>query len=204
MTSHPKDATDELFEVMADCRKVARHIHLPFQAGNDRILKLMNRGYTYEGYLNKIKYARKLMPDIVITSDVIVGYPTETEEEFEDTLRLMGEVRFDAMFTFIYSKRPGTAAAQLTDPVSRKEKQKRFDKLLEVQNKISEEKHMEYVGKNVTVLVDETVNDINYPLRARTNGNRLVHLKGQPECLGNFIDVKITGCSTFALFGEVI
>jgi len=203
MTSHPKDASYELFLAMAESAKAARHIHLPFQSGSDRILKLMNRGYTQAEYLDKVATARRLMPDIVITSDVIVGFPGETEEEFEDTLRLVEEARFDAMFTFIYSKRPGTPAAKLPDSVSRDEKQVRFDRLLELQNGISDEKHLRYVGRTVRVLVDEESHDERYPLKARTNGGRLVHLHGGTELLGHFIDAKITICNSWALFGEV-
>ena len=201
MTSHPKDASDELFKAMAESEKAAKHIHLPFQAGNDRILKLMNRGYTHVGYLEKIAAARELMPDIVITSDVIVGFPGETDEEFEDTLRLVEKARFDAMFTFIYSKRPGTPAADLPDSSRREEKQARFDRLLEIQNAISEEKHSQYVGKTVRVLVDEKSHDERYPLKARTNGGRLVHLRGNTELEGSFIDAEITHCNPWSLFG---
>jgi len=204
MTSHPKDATKELFKAIAESEKAARHIHLPFQAGSDRILKLMNRGYTSDEYLDMIEYARSLMPDIVITSDVIVGYPGETDEEFNDTLRLVEKARFEAMFTFIYSKRPGTTAAKLEDTVSREQKQIRFDKLLEIQNKISDEKHLEYVGKTIKVLVDEVSGNEKYTLQARTNGGRLVHLKGKPELFGTFLNVMITHSSTWALFGSAI
>ena len=123
MTSHPKDATKKLFDVMAASPKIAKHIHLPFQAGNDRVLKAMNRGYTADKYLSLIEYARSVMPEIVLTSDVIVGFPGETEEEFEDTLKLIETVGFDALFTFIYSPRKGTPAAELPDPFSRAEKQ---------------------------------------------------------------------------------
>jgi len=221
MTSHPKDASKELFHAMAESEKAAKHIHLPFQAGSDRILKLMNRGYTQKEYLDKIEYARKLMPDLVITSDVIVGYPGETEEEFEDTLKLVEAAQFDAMFTFIYSKRPGTPVAKLPDSVTREEKQVRFDRLMDLQNEISEKKHEAYVGKCVRVLVDgyasgaensdETAScEIEYPIKARTNGGRLVHLKQldtQNGCssslLGKFIDVKITHINNWSLFGEV-
>jgi len=202
MTSHPKDASIELFRAMAESKKVARHIHLPFQAGSDRILRLMNRGYTHSMYLEKIVAARSLMPDIVITSDVIVGYPGESEEEFNDTLRLVEEARFEAMFTFIYSKRPGTPAAELTDTVSREEKQVRFERLMELQNEISERKHEAYVGKTELVLVDGEARDEVYPLKARTNGGRLVHLLGEPELIGNFIKAKITHCNNWSLFGE--
>jgi tRNA-2-methylthio-N6-dimethylallyladenosine synthase len=202
MTSHPKDASEALFMAMAESGKAARHIHLPFQSGNDRILKLMNRGYTQSGYLEKVAMARELMPDIVITSDVIVGFPGETDEEFEDTLKLVEKARFDAMFTFIYSKRPGTPAAEMPDNVSRGDKQVRFDRLLGLQNAISEEKHAEYAGKIVKVLVDEESHDERYPLKARTNGGRLVHLHGGAELLGRFINARITHSTSWALFGE--
>jgi len=202
MTSHPKDASAELFRAMAESEKAARHIHLPFQAGSDRILSLMNRGYTREEYLKKVSFARELMPDIVITSDVIVGFPGETETEFEDTLRLVEKAQFDAMFTFIYSKRPGTPAAKLHDTSTREEKQIRFDRLLELQNEISEAKHMQYVGKTVRVLVDAESPDERYPLKARTNGGRLVHLHGGAGLVGQFIDAGITHCNSWSLFGE--
>jgi len=204
MTSHPKDASADLFRAMAESEKAARHIHLPFQAGNDRILKLMNRGYTQAGYLEKIAAARELMPDIVITSDVIVGFPGETDEEFEDTIHLIEKARFDAMFTFIYSKRPGTPATEMPDTSKREEKQARFDRLLEIQNAISEEKHLAYVGKTVRVLVDEETGDERYPLRARTNGGRLVHLRGEAGLVGRFIDAKITHCRSWSLFGDSV
>ena len=204
MTSHPKDASTGLFRAMADSGKAARHIHLPFQAGNDRILGLMNRGYTHAGYLEKVAAARELMPDIVITSDVIVGFPGETDEEFEDTLRLVEKARFDAMFTFIYSKRPGTPAAQLPDTATREEKQARFDRLIELQNAISDEKHAQYEGKTVRVLVDDVSRDERYPLKARTNGGRLVHLLGEASLTGSFIDARITHSNSWSLFGEAI
>jgi len=204
MTSHPKDASAELFRAIAESKKAARHIHLPFQAGSDRILKLMNRGYTRSSYLEKVALARELMPDIVITSDVIVGYPGETEEDFNDTLKLIEKADFDAMFTFIYSKRPGTPAAKLTDTVTRDEKQVRFERLMELQNEISERKHEAYTGKSVRVLVDGESPDTEYPLKARTNGGRLVHLKGSPARMGQFIDVNITHSNNWSLFGEYL
>ena len=203
MTSHPKDASVELFRAMADSAKAARHIHLPFQAGNDRVLGLMNRGYTQAEYLDKIAAARELMPDIVITGDVIVGFPGETDEEFEDTMRLVEKARFDALFTFIYSKRPGTPAAELADTFSRAQKQTRFDRLLDLQNAISEEKNGAHIGKTELVLVDGESGDSRYPLKARTNGGRLVHLSGSPDIVGAFVDAKITQCNAWSLFGEV-
>jgi tRNA-2-methylthio-N6-dimethylallyladenosine synthase len=203
MTSHPKDATKELFSAMAESEKAARHIHLPFQAGSDRILKKMNRGYTSGQYLDIIGLARKSMPDIVITSDVIVGFPGETEEDFEDTLRLVEAAQFEALFTFIYSKRPSTSAAKLEDTVTREQKQVRFDRLIEMQNSISDLKHAEYVGKIIKVLVDDIAKDDDtYALRARTNGGRLVHMRGKPEIVGKFVEAKIEKSTTWALFGN--
>lgn len=203
MTSHPKDATKRLFETMAACEKAARHIHLPFQAGNNRVLKAMNRGYTKEQYLELIAMAREIMPDIVLTSDVIVGFPGETDEEFEDTLDIIRKVRFDALFTFIYSKRKGTPAAEMPDPFTREEKQRRFDRLLEIQNAISSEKHAQYVGKTIRVLVDGEGEGGEYNLTARTSGGRLVHLAGDRSLIGSFIDVEITGSTNWGLFGKI-
>jgi tRNA-2-methylthio-N6-dimethylallyladenosine synthase len=202
MTSHPKDATKELFNAMAESEKAARHIHLPFQSGSDCILKKMNRGYTSGQYLDIIGVARANMPDIVITSDVIVGFPGETEKDFEDTLQLVETAQFEAMFTFIYSRRPNTSAAKLEDTVTREQKQVRFDKLIEMQNKISDLKHAEYVGKTIKVLVDDIAKDDDtYVLRARTNGGRLVHMRGKPELVGRFVEARIEKSSTWALFG---
>jgi tRNA-2-methylthio-N6-dimethylallyladenosine synthase len=202
MTSHPKDATEKLFRTMAECEKCAHHIHLPVQSGSNRILKAMNRVYTREKYLDQVALARSYMPDLVITTDIIVGFPGETDEDFADTLDLVSRVRYDAMFTFIYSKRVGTPAAEMPDPFTREEKQVHFDKLLELANTISGEKHAEYVGKTVRVLVDGESGDSRYNLTSRTNGGRLVHLKGDSSLIGSFIDVKITDSTTWALFGE--
>jgi len=204
MTSHPKDATRRLFETMAECEKAAKHIHLPFQAGSTRVLKAMNRGYTKEEYLELVGMAREIMPDIVLTSDVIVGFPGETEEEFDDTLDVLKKVRFDSLFTFIYSRRKGTPAADMPDPFTRQEKQARFDRLLELQNSISGEKHAEYVGRTVRVLVDGEGESGHYNLTSRTSGGRLVHLTGDNSLIGNFINVKITDSTTWALFGEIL
>ena len=153
MSSHPKDATNHLFDVMSKCSHVAKQLHLPFQSGNDRVLKEMNRRYTREKYLEEIRYAKSVMPGLVLTSDVIIGFPGETEAEAMDTVSLVEEVGFDALFTFIYSPRPGTKAAAMPDPATRAEKQKWFDKLLEVQNANSAKLHAAYVGKPVRVLL---------------------------------------------------
>ena len=204
MTSHPKDATEKLFKTMAECEKCAHQLHLPVQAGNDRILKVMNRGYTSEKYLAQVALARKYMPDLVLTTDIIVGFPNESEEEFEDTIRLVEQVRYDAMFTFIYSKRVGTPAASMPDPYTREDKQRHFDRLTEVANRISGEKHREYEGKTLRVLVDGETGRDEYNLSSRTNGGRLVHLKGDKALIGRFVDVKITASNTWALYGEVV
>ena len=203
MTSHPKDAGERLFDAMARCAHVAKQLHLPVQSGSSRVLKAMNRGYTREQYLEKVRYARSVMPELVLTSDIIIGFPGETEAEAMETVSLIKEVRYDALFTFIYSPRPGTPAARLPDPVSRAEKQVWFDKLLDAQNQISGELHRAYIGKTVRVLVDGESGDAEWPLSSRTNGGRLVHLKGDPGWIGQYADVRITDSNTWALFGEI-
>jgi tRNA-2-methylthio-N6-dimethylallyladenosine synthase len=203
MTSHPKDATEKLFRAMAECEKCAKHLHLPVQAGSDRVLRAMNRGYDGKTYLDKVALARRLMPELVLTTDIIVGFPGETEEDFEDTLRLVETARFDAMFTFLYSKRVGTPAADMPDPVSREEKQRRFDKLLLLANAISAEKHAAYEGKTLRVLIDGTASGGEYNLAGRTDGGRLVHLQGDPALAGSFRWVRITRGNIWALFGEI-
>ena len=204
MTSHPKDATQKLFETMARCEKVAPVLHLPFQAGNDRVLKVMNRRHTREQYLEKIRALKALIPDIVLTSDVIVGFPGETTEEFEDTLKVLEEVRYDALFTFIYSPRVGTPAAKMDDPMPREEKLANFNRLVALQDKISEEKHAAYIGKTVRCLIDGQGDDAEYPFTARTPGNRLVRVKGgTADDVGQFREIAITGANKGSLYGEV-
>jgi len=204
MTSHPKDASRKLFDTMARCEHVAKQLHLPVQSGNSRVLKAMNRGYTREQYLEKVNYAKSVMPDLVLTSDIIIGFPGETEEEAMDTVSLIQEVRYDALFTFIFSPRPGTPASKMPDPATRAEKQVWFDKLCDAQNEISGQLHKSYVGKTVRVLVDGESDDLRWPLSSRTHGGRLVHLDGDKSLIGQYIDVKITDSNTWALFGEVV
>ena len=204
MSSQPKDATHKLFDAMAQCRHVAHQLHLPVQSGNDRVLRAMNRPYTRRDYLDMIAYARSVMPDLVLTSDVIIGFPGETEEEAMDTVSLVKEARFDALFTFIFSPRPGTPAAKMPDPVPREEKQVWFDRLCEVQNAQSAERHASYIGKTVRVLVDGKSDDEAYPLSARTEGNRLVRVKGDAERIGTYADAVIEESNTWALYGELL
>ena len=199
MTSHPKDASQKLFDTMASSPKIAPCFHLPFQAGNDRILKAMNRVYDRAGYLDKVRRLRQAIPDVVITSDVIVGFPGETAEEFEDTMTLIDEVRFDALFTFIFSPREGTPAAKMDDPIPKAEKAAHFQRLVERQDQISEEKHAAYIGRTVRCLVDGRDGK---GLTARTPGNRLVRLTGGEGLIGQFVDVKITGANKWSLSGE--
>ncbi len=204
MSSQPKDATPKLFDTMARCAHVAKCLHLPVQSGNDRVLAAMRRPYTRQGYLDLIAYARRAMPGLVLTSDVIIGFPGETEAEAMDTVSLVREVGFDALFTFIFSPRPGTPAAEMDDPVPRAEKQKWFDRLLEAQNAYSAEKHAAYVGKAVRVLVDGESDDPAFPLSGRTEGNRLVRLRGDSARIGSFAEARVTDANTWALYGELL
>jgi tRNA-2-methylthio-N6-dimethylallyladenosine synthase len=201
MTSHPKDATIRLFDVMARSSKIAPHLHLPFQSGSSRVLKSMNRGYTREHYLELVSALRERIPHIVLTSDVIVGFPGETQEEFEETLSLIEAVRFDALFTFIFSPREGTPAAKLPDPMTKEKKTENFQRLVSVQNEISAEKHKLYIGGVFRCLVDGEDGKGN--LSARTAGGRLVHLIGDQALIGQFLPVRITSASTWALFGTI-
>ncbi|MDR0916689.1 MAG: tRNA (N6-isopentenyl adenosine(37)-C2)-methylthiotransferase MiaB [Oscillospiraceae bacterium] len=206
MTSHPKDAGDALFRAMAESKHAARCLHLPFQSGSSRVLNMMNRRYTREQYLALIARARELMPDIVLTSDVIVGFPGETLEDFEETMSLIDEVRFDALFTFIYSPRPGAPSYLTENNTPPDEIQRRFERLVNRQNDISEEIHAGYIGKTVRVLIDGDGT-------ARTDGNRLVKLtvdSGQwtvgdaaRGLVGEFRDVRITGANRWSLTGEL-
>ena len=204
MSSQPKDASYKLFDTMARCKHVARQLHLPVQSGCDRVLRAMNRPYDRAKYLDLITYARKVMPDLVLTSDVIIGFPGETEAEAMETVALVEQVRFDALFTFIFSPRPGTPAAKMDDPVPRSEKQKWFDRLCDTQNRISEEIHAGYVGDTLRCLIDGESDDSRWPLTARTAGGRLVHLVGSPDAVGAYRDVRITDSNTWALFGELV
>ena len=201
MSSHPKDASKKLFDTMAASDRIAKQIHLPFQSGSDRILRAMNRHYTAGHYLELVEYARSVMPSLVLTSDVIVGFPGETEEDFEETLSLIRQVRFDSLFTFIYSPRPGTPAAALPDPDTKEIKQARFDRLLALQNAVSEEKHAALVGRTLRCLTDGRDGEL---LTARTDGGRLVRFSGDASLIGRFVPIRITGSTTWSLTGETI
>ena len=200
MTSHPRDASTKLFDTMAKYDKIAKQLHLPFQSGSSRVLKALNRHYDRETYLEKVRYAKAVMPELVLTSDVIVGFPGETAEEFEETITLIQQVRYDALFTFIFSPRPGTPAAKMEDPTPKEEKNRRFDRLCNVQNSISEEIHASYTGKTFRCLVDGVDKDM---LTARTEGGRLVRFPGAEDLIGTYQDLTITGSNTWSLTGEL-
>ena len=200
MTSHPRDASEKLFDTMAKYDKIAKQLHLPFQSGSTRVLKAMNRHYDRETYLKKVNYAKSVMPGLVLTSDVIVGFPGETEEEFEETISLIQEVHYDSLFTFIFSPRPGTPAASMEDNTPKEEKNRRFDRLCNVQNEISIEIHNNYIGKVMNCLVDGIDKDL---LTARTEGGRLVRFSGSTDLIGTYQNISITGATTWSLTGEL-
>lgn len=189
MTSHPKDCTIELLDAIAECEKVETHLHLPFQSGSDRILKAMNRKYDSEAYLNLINEAKKRIPGVSFTSDIIVGFPGETYEDFKETLRIVKEVEFQALFTFIYSKRYGTPAATMPDPVSRAEKGKWFNELLITQEEISKRNYASYVGTTHRVLCDEVKE--NGKLSGKTLSAVEIEFEGDASLFGQFVDVKV-------------
>ena len=200
MTSHPRDASEKLFDTMAKYPKIAKQLHLPFQSGSSRVLKAMNRHYDRETYLKKVNYAKSVMPDLVLTSDVIVGFPGETAEEFEETLTLIQQVRYDSLFTFIFSPRIGTPAASMEDPTPKAEKNARFDRLCDLQNSISEQIHNSYIGKTMRCLVDGT--DRGH-LTARTEGGRLVRFEGSEDLIGTYQNITINGATTWSLTGSL-
>lgn len=204
MTSHPKDCTKELIETMAQCDKVATHLHLPFQSGNDRVLKAMNRSYTREKYLSLINYAKELMGDeLSITSDIIVGFPGETYEEFCDTLSLVEEIKATSLFTFIYSPRVGTPAAEMDDPVPYEEKSKWMRELLALQERISGEQMALHKGKTFKCFVYGKGKQGDNYLAARTDGNLIIEFVGDERLIGSFQKIKVTEPLTYVMLGEL-
>ncbi len=201
MTSHPKDATRRLFDTIAACKKVSRHFHLPFQSGNDRVLKAMNRHYDRAQYLSLIEYARQVIPDISFTSDVIVGFPGETREEFEDTLSLVKQVGFTSLFTFIYSPRVGTPAASMPDPVSKEEKTAWLQELTALQEQLAGERLQKMIGTEHRALIENAREGY---LEARLQDNCLVRVEGDPALVGSYVQVKITAARSFIVKGEIV
>ena len=204
MTSNPKDLSDELIEAFTVCDKLCRNLHLPIQSGSNRVLKRMNRKYTREDYLKLIEKLRKTVPDITLSTDIIVGFPGETNEDFEETLSIVKEVEYDSAFTFIYSIRKGTPAENFEDQIEESEKHRRFDLLVNAVNEISEKKNKAYQDRVEKVLVDGVSKNDKSTLTGRTDGFKLVNFTGKKELIGSLVDVKITDAKTFSLFGEVI
>ncbi|WP_407652287.1 tRNA (N6-isopentenyl adenosine(37)-C2)-methylthiotransferase MiaB [Acetivibrio straminisolvens] len=203
-TSHPKDLSDELIYAIRDCEKVCEHLHLPFQAGSTRILKMMNRKYTKEDYINLASKIKENIPDITLTTDIIVGFPGETEEDFLDTLDILEKVRFDNAFTFLYSKRTGTPAAKMEQQVPEEVKKDRFQRLLATQNRISKELNDMFLGKVVEVLVEGVSKTNDEILTGRTRGNKVVNFKGDSTLIGQLVNVKIDTVKTWSLEGNVV
>ena len=204
MTSHPKDASHKLIDVMAANDKIAKHFHLPVQSGSDRLLKEMNRHYNREAYLSLIRYMREKMPDICLSTDIIVGFPGETEEDFEDTLSIVREVGYDMMYSFIYSKRTGTPAAEMENQIPEHITGERFARLIDTQNEISLTKNQPYTDKTVRVLVDGRSKNNPDKFSGRTEGNKIVLFDGDDSMTGKFVTVHITEAQTFALKGDVV
>ncbi|MCL2512755.1 MAG: tRNA (N6-isopentenyl adenosine(37)-C2)-methylthiotransferase MiaB [Oscillospiraceae bacterium] len=203
MTSHPKDCGEELFTAMRDSEKAAKHLHLPFQSGNNRVLNAMNRGYTREDYLRLIYAARQIMPDISVTSDVIVGFPGESYEEFRDTLKLIEEAEFTSLFTFIYSKRRGTAAEKLPDPVPHTEKAGWMEELLRLQEGIAAKRTAGSINKVYKVLAEEKAAKGGY-LTGRTEGNVNILFGGGEELIGTFRNIRVKNAENWILYGDIV
>ncbi len=204
MTSHPKDMSQKLIDTMAACDKVMPQLHLPFQAGSDRILKEMNRRYTQAQYLDLVARVKQAMPGISMTTDIIVGFPNETKEDFEETLKVLEAVRFDSVFSFIYSKRQGTPAAVMEDAISDEEKHANFDRLLEVQNRISKEINDACFGKTFELLVEGDSKTDENMLTGRTPEGKIVNFpKEDGIAVGDYVQVTVTKANTWSLLGEI-
>ena len=202
MTNHPKDLTEKLVLSIKNSNKTVKSIHLPVQAGSNRILKLMNRKYTREDYLEKVKILRKHIPDIAITTDIMIGFPTETHEDFLDTLNLVKEVRFAGSFTFIYSQRNGTPAAKMEGQIDEQTSKERIMQLIDTQNAINREHSSEYLNKTVTILCEGYDEKKDLFLGRDTYG-RMVYFNGTPEHIGKFVNVKITKTGGISLIGQL-
>lgn len=203
MTSHPKDVSDELIRVMAASPRIAKQFHLPLQSGSDPILRSMNRHYDKAHYLGIVKKLREAMPNVTLTTDIIVGFPGETEEDFEETLGLLSAVRFDMLYSFIYSPRSGTPAAARADQVPETEKSARMQRLLALQNQISLEKNLMTVGKTVRVLCEGRSKNDPETFTGRAESNKLVHFKADDTCKDQFVNIKIVRAEPFNLHGEI-
>ena len=203
MTSHPKDASRKLIDVMASSRHIAHQFHLPMQSGSDAVLRAMNRRYDTAKYLEIVDYMREKMPDVTLTSDIIVGFPGETEEDFSDTLAMLERVKFDMLYSFIYSPRKGTPAAEMVQ-VEQKTKNERFDRLLVLQNAIATEKNQPLVGQTLRVLCDGVSKNNAALYAGRTEGNKIAFFEGVPEDTGTFVEFVVERADAFALYGKKV
>ncbi|WP_138205844.1 tRNA (N6-isopentenyl adenosine(37)-C2)-methylthiotransferase MiaB [Haloimpatiens lingqiaonensis] len=204
MTSHPKDLSEEVIDAIANGRALCEHIHLPVQSGSSRILKKMNRHYSKEQYLDLVKMIKEKIPNVALTTDIIVGFPGETEEDFNETLELVKEVEYDSAFTFLYSIRKGTPAAEYEEQIDEKTKHERFERLVEVVNEIVIRKNKSFEGKTVEVLVEGLSKNNEENLMGRTRDGRLVNFKGDKEDIGKLVNVKIVRSQGFSLLGDKI
>ena len=204
MTSHPKDCTKRLIDVIAGSDKISYHLHLPIQCGSDRILALMNRHYDVKGYLELVDYAREKIPDLNLTTDIIVGFPGEMREDFDKTLDLMKRVCFDSAFTFIFSPREGTKAANMEDTISEEEKGKWFRELLQVQTDCGSKSYQKYIGKTLRVLCEGRGRTSQEYFNGKSMQNIIVDFTGDESDIGKFVDVKITKALGWALIGEKV
>ena len=204
MTSHPKDLSDKLIQAYVDCDKLCDYIHLPVQSGSSRILKAMNRKYDRDGYLRLVERLRRAVPHITISTDIIVGFPSETEEDFRQTLELVKEVKYDSAFTFLYSRRTGTPAAEYEDQIPEDVKHERFERLVEAVNAVSASKNAAYVGRVEKVLVEGKSKRDDRTLTGRTEGFKLVDFEGDESLIGSITDVEITEGKTFSLRGRAL
>lgn len=202
MSSHPKDAGKKLIDTIINCEKVGKHLHLPVQSGSNEILDKMNRRYTVEKYMETINYARSFIPDFSFTTDIIVGFPNESAEDFEKTLELMKLVRYDNIYSFIYSKRSGTKAAEMDDKISDEEKGERMTRLLSLQREISTESYKRFVGRTMKVLADGKSKKNGF-LTGKSNEFVIVEFEGDESLIGNFVNVKITEARNWAVTGVI-
>ncbi len=203
MTSHPKDLSDELIQVMAGSKKICPHLHLPLQSGSTRILKKMNRKYTKEDYLNLVEKLRNACPDISLTTDIIVGFPGETEEDFQETLDVVEKVRYDSAYTFIYSKRNGTPAASMEDQVPEDVIKDRFDRLLEKVQTIASQVCARHEGQVMDVLVEQINHQDKHLVTGRLSNNTVVHFPGDASMIGKLVPVLLKECKGFYYIGEL-
>ncbi|VDN46118.1 enzyme for ms(2)i(6)A formation for tRNA modification [Petrocella atlantisensis] len=204
MTPHPKDLSDDLIEVMADSQKICHHVHLPIQSGSSRLLKAMNRHYTKESYLDLVKRIKARIPEVAITTDIIIGFPTETEADNDDTIDVIHQVEYNTAYTFIYSKRTGTPAANMEDQVPEAIVKERFNKILEAMDIVSLKNSEKHVGNTYELLVEEVNHKKADWVSGRLKDNHLVHIQGDESLIGTFVNVKITGSKTYYLVGEII